>query len=150
MKTDSTLKGSHKEVRMTVQRFVPAALAAALFFTPGSGATVQNKEAPAVPTEMTTYYVVFLVKGDVSTPAESPELQNMQERHIAHMKALHEAGKLVIAGPFLDGQTIRGICVYKTASADEARTLAEADPAVKSGRLKVEVHPWMVQKGILP
>ena len=25
-----------------------------------------------------------------------------------------------------------------------------ADPAVKAGRLKVELHPWMVSKGALP
>jgi uncharacterized protein YciI len=130
---------------MTVHRFVRAALAAALFVTPAL-APAQSKEAPAAPApEMTTYYVVFLIRGD-----ESPDHQKLQDGHIAHTRALHEAGKLVIAGPFLDGQTIRGICVYKVASAEEARTLAEGDPAVKSGRLKVEVHPWMVQKGILP
>ncbi|MGH9399085.1 MAG: YciI family protein [Thermoanaerobaculia bacterium] len=135
---------------MTVQRLLRAALAAALFLA-SVLAPAQSKEAPAAPApEMTTYYVVFLVKGDAWTPGGSPEHQKLQERHIGHLKAMHEAGKLVIAGPFLDGQTIRGICVYKTASAEEARTLAEGDPAVKSGRLKVEVHPWMVQKGILP
>jgi len=35
-------------------------------------------------------------------------------------------------------------------NAGAARALAEADPAVKSGRLTVELHPWMVQKGVLP
>lgn len=134
---------------MRIPRLAPAALAAVLFFAPGPGPALQSKEAPAAAAEMTTYYVVFLVRGEAATPAES-ERQQLQEKHIGHLKAMHAAGKLVIAGPFLDDQTIRGICVYKTASAEEARTLAEADPAVKSGRLKVEVHPWMVQKGILP
>jgi hypothetical protein len=38
----------------------------------------------------------------------------------------------------------------KVSSVEEVRTLASDDPAVKAGRLAVEVHPWMVQKGILP
>lgn len=52
--------------------------------------------------------------------------------------------------PLTDGGTIRGLCVFKAASLEEARAFEEADPAVKAGRLTVEVHPWMVQKGILP
>ncbi len=42
-----------------------------------------------------------------------------------------------------------GVVVYEAASIEEARSLAEADPAVKAGRLKIEMHPWMVQKGII-
>jgi uncharacterized protein YciI len=41
----------------------------------------------------------------------------------------------------------RGICIYDVKSLERAKALAEADPAVKAGRLRVEVHPWMSQKG---
>ena len=96
---------------MIALRLVRAALSAALFFA-SALALAQNKEAPAAPApEMTTYYMIFLLKGDAWTPGESPEHQKLQEQHLAHFKAMHEAGKLVIAGPFLDGQAIRGICV---------------------------------------
>jgi uncharacterized protein YciI len=135
---------------MIAHRLVRAALSAALFFA-SALVLAQSQQAPAAPApEMTTYYMVFLLKGEAWTPGESPDHQKLQEQHLAHFRAMHDAGKLVIAGPFLDGQTIRGICVYKVASAEEAKVLAEGDPAVKAGRLKVEVHPWMVQKGILP
>jgi uncharacterized protein len=40
--------------------------------------------------------------------------------------------------------------VYKGASLEEARGMAEADPMIKAGRLTLEMHPWMVQKGVLP
>jgi hypothetical protein len=40
------------------------------------------------------------------------------------------------------------MCVYLVGSEAEAREAAEADPAVKAGRLVVEVHPWMSAKGI--
>ena len=69
---------------------------------------------------------------------------------MAHIDAMAKAGRLVLAGPLLDDGTIRGLLVYKAASLAEATAWAEADPAVKAGRLKVEMHPWMVKKGILP
>ena len=42
---------------------------------------------------------------------------------------------------------IRGISVYNVASEEEARKLASEDPAVKSGRLMIEVHPWYSMQG---
>ena len=62
-----------------------------------------------------------------------------------------ELGKLVIAGPFdeQDDEGFRGMCLYRTETREEARKLAEEDPAVKSGRLKVEVMAWYTEKGAL-
>ena len=66
---------------------------------------------------------------------------------MANMKKIHEAGKLILAGPFTDNTKWSGLFVLKVASTDEARALVETDPAVKAGRLKYEIHPWMTQKG---
>jgi uncharacterized protein YciI len=102
------------------------------------------------PAEMTTYYLVMLVKGPKWTPETNPALEQLQKDHLAHRRKLALSGKLVLGGPLTDGGTIRGLGVFKVASVDEARALEAEDPAVKAGRLAVEVHPWMVQKGILP
>jgi uncharacterized protein YciI len=72
------------------------------------------------------------------------------KQHLAHLRSMWVAGKMVIAGPLLDDGATRGLAIYKVGSIEEARALASDDPAVKAGRLAVEVHPWMVQKGILP
>jgi len=45
---------------------------------------------------------------------------------------------------------LRGVFVFKVGSLDEARALSNADPAVKAGRLVVDVHPWEVPVGALP
>jgi uncharacterized protein len=102
------------------------------------------------PPDMTTYYLVMLVKGPKWTPGTSPALEQLQREHLTHLRKLALAGKLVLGGPLTDGGTIRGLGVFKVASIEEARALEAEDPAVKAGRLAVEVHPWLVQKGILP
>jgi uncharacterized protein len=102
------------------------------------------------PAALETYYFGFLLKGETWTPEVTEETKKIQEGHMAHLNASGKSGKLVIAGPLSDNGNIRGILVYKTKTIDEARAIAEADPAVKAGRLKVELHPWMVSKGALP
>ena len=41
------------------------------------------------------------------------------------------------------------MCLYQAGSVAEARRLAEADPAVQSGRVRVEVMTWMTVQGAL-
>ncbi len=98
--------------------------------------------------EMTTYYVGFLYRGAKWTPGETPESRQLQEAHMANIQKMAAAGKLVIAGPFMDNGDLRGLYVFRAASADEAKALVESDPAVKAGRLRFELHPWYAAKNI--
>lgn len=102
------------------------------------------------PADLATYYFGFLNKGPKWTAEQTPETQKIQEGHMAHLRASGEAGTLVIAGPLGDNGDIRGIVVYKTETIEAARAVAEADPAVKAGRLVVDLHKWFVSKGALP
>ena len=97
-----------------------------------------------------TVYLAFLVRGEKWTPGETPENQAIQKAHLANIGRLAEMKKLVVAGPFGDDGTLRGIFAFRVASLEEARTLAETDPAVKAGRLALQIHPWIVPDGILP
>ena len=119
---------------------------AALLLLPSLPAFVAAEEAKP---EMTTYYFGMLIRGPKWSPEETPERAELQKQHLAYMDGMYEKGRLLIAGPLTDDGTIRGLVVYKAASIEEARSLAEGDPAVKAGRLKIEIHPWMVQKGII-
>jgi uncharacterized protein YciI len=98
--------------------------------------------------EMTTYYVGFLYRGPKWTPEETPETRKIQEGHMANIQRMGAEGKLVIAGPFADNGDLRGLYVFRTASAEEAKALVESDPAVKAGRLRFELHPWYAAKNI--
>lgn len=104
--------------------------------------------------DMTIYYIYLLKKGPTWSPDETPEIDALQEAHLANLRRLGDMGKLVINGPLLDSFAtsgeIRGIGVLKTESLAEARELISTDPMVKVGRLIFELHAWMVKKNILP
>ena len=92
------------------------------------------------------YFVAFLKAGPNRSQPEE-EAAEIQEKHLAHLTRLYEMGKTSITGPFDDDGDIRGIIVFNTATIEEARKLANMDPAVKAGRLIVEMHPWWAKKG---
>ena len=103
---------------------------------------------------MTIYYIYLLKKGPTWSPDETPEINALQDAHLANMRCLGEMGRLVINGPLLDSFAtsgeIRGIGVLKANSLAEAQELISTDPMVKVGRLIFELHTWMVKKDILP
>ena len=115
-----------------------------------SGLLAGPGAAAELPPNMTTYYFGVLVRGPKWSAADTPERAAIQEGHMAHLNAMWKAGKLVLAGPLVDDSDWRGVLIYRTKSLDEAQKLANDDPAVKAGRLVVTMHPWMVQRGILP
>lgn len=103
---------------------------------------------------MTVYHVFLLKKGPTWSPESTPEIDALQEAHLANLRRLAEMGKLVLNGPLLDSFAtsgeIRGIGVLKTDTLREAEELVATDPMVKVGRLVFELHAWMVEKDILP
>jgi uncharacterized protein YciI len=104
--------------------------------------------------DMMVYHVFLLKKGPTWSPESTPEIDALQEEHLANLCRLAEMGKLVLNGPLLDSFAtsgeIRGIGVLKTGTLQEAQELIATDPMVKVGRLIFELHAWMVDKDILP
>lgn len=109
--------------------------------------TLVAQEKPAPKYEMTTYYFCLLTKGPNSGTGTREEAAAIQAGHMANIRRLAEAGKLIVAGPFADGGEWRGIFIFKCASLEEAQALVATDPAVQAGRLKAEIHPWLTAKG---
>ena len=95
-------------------------------------------------------YSLVILKRPLGGGPKVADPEALQRQHLGHLQAMARAGKLVVAGP-LDDQPdprLRGICLYRT-SLEEAQRLAEQDPAVKAGRLEVEVLSWWVEKGAM-
>lgn len=87
-------------------------------------------------------YVLALLESGPRRDHPADEAAALQRGHLAYIRKLSDEGKLLLAGPLLDQGPLRGIFVLDVATVDEARALVDADPAVKAGRLKVELHPW--------
>lgn len=99
------------------------------------------KKVGADPYGMKTYYLAFLKAGP-NRNQDSTHAAQIQRAHLDNINRLAEEGKIIIAGPFLDKSEVRGIYIFNVETEEEAKKLTESDPAVQSGRLVMEVHPW--------
>lgn len=90
---------------------------------------------------MKPYVMAFLKKGP-NRDQDSLTAANLQKAHLENIIRMAEAGQLVLAGPFMDAGEVRGIYIFNVTTVEEARALTETDPAVKAGRLAMELHPW--------
>lgn len=95
---------------------------------------------------MKEYFLCLLKKGP-NRDQDSATAAQIQAGHLAHIDAMARAGQVAIAGPMGDDGDLRGILVFTVSSKEEAEKLEGEDPAVKAGRLVIEVHPWWAMKG---
>ena len=87
-------------------------------------------------------YVMAFLKAGPNRDLDSLESAQLQRAHLDNITRLAEAGKLSLAGPFLDDGEIRGIYIFNVSSLDEARELTNSDPAIQAGSLVMELKPW--------
>lgn len=134
----------------TTARSIAVALAAAVLVAAAPPVSAQEEGGY----RMTTYIVGFLYRGPAWTGEHSPELDRLQQEHLAHIGKMAESGKLILAGPFMDDTDLRGLFVFKLdgdspeAMMAEAERMAAEDPMVRIGHLRLEFKPWYSAEGI--
>jgi len=106
------------------------------------GAFAQQEENENKEFKLKQYYFVMLVRGPNANAIDSLSLVKIQEGHMANINKMAESGKLQIAGPFGDDGNWRGIFIFDVATEEEVKELLKDDPAIQSGRLAYEIHPW--------
>ena len=95
---------------------------------------------------MKRYVFGFLLSGE-NRSQDSVAVAEIQKGHMEHINSMAKTGKLVMAGPFENGGEYRGILIFDVESLEEANELANKDPAVVAGRLKLELIEWWGAKG---
>ncbi len=93
------------------------------------------------------YFMGFLMRVPDNPELDSAESAEIQAAHLAYMSQNTKDGVLLMAGPFGDDGDMRGIVIYDVATKAEADSIINGDPAVKAGRLRIEVKPWWAAKG---
>lgn len=90
---------------------------------------------------MRKYVMAFLKVGpNRNRPPE--EAAALQKAHLENIGILAKAGKLSLAGPFLDNGELRGIYIFNVETIEEAEELTNSDPAIQAGSLIMELRPW--------
>ena len=90
---------------------------------------------------MKAYVMAFLYAGP-NRDRDSLAAAELQRGHLENIGRLAAAGKLVLAGPFTGGDSLRGIYVFDVATIEEARELTSTDPAIRAGSLVMDLKPW--------
>lgn len=96
------------------------------------------KELGADDYGMRSYVFCTLLTGKtkLTDPEESKEVF---AGHFANMKRLAEEGKLVVAGPFVEGSPRRGMFIFNVETIEDAQKLVKTDPAVAAGVFEYEL-----------
>ena len=101
--------------------------------------------------ELEAFELVLLHRPQDAPSYPEDVLRRIQDEHLAYHARLREAGHVVTNGPVSDqpDASLRGLTFYRTGSLARARQLAEADPAVRAGRLSVEIMTWYCPPGTM-
>ena len=105
-----------------------------------------------LPTEWSTYYVVLLKEGPTRPEDLSRDsLRTIMSDHIQYQLRLQKSGQALAGGGFrAAGDDVLGMTLLRVGSIEEAKRLAEDDPAVAAGRFSAVVYEWYVPAGTLP
>ena len=91
---------------------------------------------------MPTFICMLHPKSRSLTDESTPEEEARFGEHFEYLERALEEGKLILAGPCLDGEF--GVVLFRAATDDEALEFMQSDPAVRHGLMTAELHPFRV------
>ena len=100
------------------------------------------QEKKATESKLIQFHMALIKRGPKWTGDKLPETEGLEAAQRDYVTSLMQTGKAVIVGRLTDDGEIRGVYVLRAKTPEEARGWAEESPAVKSGHLIAEMHPW--------
>jgi uncharacterized protein len=101
--------------------------------------------------DLEAFELVLLRRPENAPDYDEAEIERIQREHLAHHDRLRASGHVVTNGPVIEppDPLLRGLTFYRTGSLEESRQLAEADPAVQTRQLAVEIMTWYCPPGTM-
>ena len=96
-----------------------------------------------IPERFDEHTIVFLNRPPDAPELGEEELDRLQIEHLTYLRGLRRRGVLIANGPLAEqtDERMRGISIYGL-PLEEALELANADPMVRAGRLRVDGARW--------
>ena len=91
---------------------------------------------------MKQYWFVMYTTGSDTTRLDSVTSATLQQAHLDHQAMQADRGLIVIAGPFGDNGSWRGLLLYDCDTKEEVEGYLQQDPYVRRKKLSYEIHPW--------
>jgi uncharacterized protein len=101
--------------------------------------------------DLEAFELVLLRRPENAPDLPEETLERIQQEHLDYHARMRAAGDVVTNGPVTEqpDPSLRGLTFYRTGSLERARHLAEDDPAVRAGRLAVEIMTWYCAPGTM-
>jgi uncharacterized protein YciI len=88
------------------------------------------------------FQMALLKRGPKWSSHPGKDSTTIHDQHVAYVHSLLESGKAMIAGSIKDDRELVAVYIFRTKSAEEAKSWVMADPAVSGGHVVAEMHPW--------
>ena len=101
-----------------------------------------------IPERFDEHTILFLVRPPDPPELGEDELDRLQVEHLTYLRGLMRRGALIANGPLAEQTDVRmrGVSIYAL-PLDEALELANADPMVRAGRLRIDGARWWTAEG---
>lgn len=103
---------------------------------------LQDKEKGPPAHKMVEFQLVLLKRTPNWEEIKTTNPMALEQSQSNYVNSLIERGNAVLAGRLTDDGEIRCVYILRAKSAEEAKEWADNSPAVKSGHLTTEIHPW--------
>lgn len=108
-----------------------------------------HKEHPETPENMGIQPLVMM-HYETAWKGTSQQTAAVMDAHLKYVSDLRRDGKLGAAGAFEGESDLALLIIFQRIQMEEAQRLVAADPAVKGGLLRPELHIWWSSAHVLP